>query len=120
MDKKKIKKLITETKSSILRDLTKIIGTDGEIYKDIASDLKTLDIVLAELSKSDWVSVEDELPPYCKNVLVIAGNYNVATYVTCRVRSHRSNELDKNNFIKQFPFIGMDITHWKSIEKLEE
>ena len=107
MDKKKIKELIEKAIFCM---------NEGAIY----TSETTLNEALKELSKSDWVSVEDELPPYCKNVLVIAGNYNVATYVTCRVRSHRSNELDKNNFIKQFPFMGMDITHWKHIEKLGE
>lgn len=107
MDKKKIKELIEKAIFYM---------NEGAIY----TSETTLNEALKELSKSDWISVEDELPPYCKNVLVIAGNYNVATYVTCRVRSHRSNELDKNNFIKQFPFMGMDITHWKHIEKLGE
>lgn len=109
MNKRKVKELIEKA----IQDLS---ATDmGILYTQ-----STLQQALEELSKSDWISVEDELPPYCKNVLVIAGNTNVAVYMTCRVRSHKGNELDKNNFIKQFPFMGIDITHWKHIEKLGE
>lgn len=65
MDKKKVEELIEKT----IR-FTKVTDDDyiqGNVKSHI---INTLQVALKEISKSDWVSVEDELPPYDKVVWV--------------------------------------------------
>lgn len=66
MDKKKVEELIEKT----IR-FTKVTDDDyiqGNVKSHI---INTLQVALKEISKSDWVSVEDELPPYDKVVWVM-------------------------------------------------
>ena len=75
-----------------------------------------------ELSKSDWVSVEDGLPEYGENVLAISkdGDMNVS-YRRKIPRDKISREvMDDNGFILNFNLCCSTITHWKPIEKLED
>lgn len=73
---------------------------------------------IKELSKSDWISVEDSLPEYNERVLV-RYKYCKELYYTI---SYRMNDVrirkHNNGFIH--PIDGFPITHWKPIEKLEE
>lgn len=65
MDKKKVEELIEKT----IR-FTKVTDDDyiqGNVKSHI---INTLQVALKELSRSDWVSVEDELPPYGEEVFV--------------------------------------------------
>lgn len=66
MDKKKVEKLIEKT----IR-FTKVTDDDyiqGNVKSYI---LNTLQVVLKEISKSDWVSVEDRLPPVDKEAVIL-------------------------------------------------
>lgn len=64
MDKKKVKELIEEAKHlAILRKYE-----NRQTY--LNNCICCLKEALEELSKSDWVSVEDGLPPYDESVLV--------------------------------------------------
>ena len=116
MDKKKVKELIEEAKHlAILRK-----------YENRLTYLNNciccLKEALEELSKSDWVSVEDGLPEYGENVLAISkdGDMNVS-YRRKIPRDKISREvMDDNGFILNFNLCCSTITHWKPIEKLEE
>lgn len=64
MDKKKVTELIQEAKHlAILRKYE-----NRQTY--LNNCICRLEEALKELNKSDWVSVEDELPPYNENVEV--------------------------------------------------
>lgn len=104
---------INKAKKLIEKAIKELSATD----MGIIVTQSTLEKAIEELNKSDWVSVEDELPPYCKNVLVIPNGDKANPYVTARVRSHNSYELDANGFIKMMPFLTLPITHWKYIDK---
>ena len=58
MDKKKVKELIEQAISW---------SRQANQYSVISN----LEVALKELNKSDWVSVEDELPPVDKEVIVL-------------------------------------------------
>lgn len=111
MDKKKVKELIEEAKHlAILRK-----------YENRLTYLNNciccLKEALEELSKSDWVSVADELPPYEEDVLVCNKNEPDEIWF-----SHRTKEswveTDKNGFTK--PLNCFPITHFRKIDKLED
>lgn len=71
---------------------------------------------LEELSKSDWVSVEDGLPPYDESVLVTNKETPKIVLKTSRTKCKGWN-TDENGFLCAIAF---NITHWKPIEKLED
>lgn len=71
---------------------------------------------LIELSKSDWISVEDRLPEYDELVLVYS-KYKELYWISHRMKDVRIRK-DNNGFIH--PIDEFPITHWKPIEKLEE
>lgn len=109
MDKKKVKELIEQA----------IIWSRQANQYSVISNLEE---ALKELNKSDWVSVEDGLPPYGENVLAISkdGYINVS-YRRKIPRDKISREvMDDNGFILNFNLHCSTITHWKPIEKLEE
>ncbi len=65
MDKKKVKELIEKTIC-----FTKVTD-DNYIQVNVKSHIiNTLQVALKELSRSDWVSVEDGLPEYGEEVWV--------------------------------------------------
>lgn len=101
MDKKKIKELIEKAIFYM---------NEGAIY---TSEI-TLNEALKELSKSDWISVEDELPPYGESVLTTNENDPDVVIKTSRKECEGCN-IDKNGFLDYF-----EVTHWKHIEKLGE
>lgn len=114
MDKKKVEELIEKT----IR-FTKVTDDDyiqGNVKSHI---INTLQVALKEISKSDWVSVEDELPPYDKVVWVTSkmSPDNVLKYR--RVES-TTVPKDDNDFIILWEGRMARITHWKPIDKLED
>lgn len=114
MDKKKVKELIEKT----IR-FTKVIDDDyiqGNVKSHI---INTLQVALEELSKSDWVSVEDELPPYDKVVWVTSKMSPDNVFKNKRVEC-ATVPKDSNGFIILWKGRMASITHWKPIEKLEE
>lgn len=114
MDKKKVEELIEKT----IR-FTKVTDDDyiqGNVKSHI---INTLQVALKEISKSDWVSVEDELPPYDKVVWVTSKMSPDNVFKNRRVES-TTVPKDGNDFIILWEGRMNRITHWKPIEKLEE
>lgn len=110
MDKKKVIELIKKgisywNRSSYITS-----------YEDDAKEC--FNEAIKELSKSDWISVEDRLPEYNERVLV-RYKYGKETYtiISYRMKDERIRKYN-NGFIH--PIDGFPITHWKPIEKLEE
>lgn len=114
MDKKKIEELIEKT----IR-FTKVTDDDyiqGNVKSHI---INTLQVALKEISKSDWVSVEDELPPYDKVVWVTSKMSPDNVFKNRRVES-TTVPKDDNDFIILWEGRMARITHWKPIDKLED
>lgn len=110
MDKKKVKELIEKT----IR-FTKATDDDyiqGNVKSHI---INTLQVALQELSKSDWVSVEDELPEYGEKVFAYDKEMKDYPFVTMRYNGGKEKLIDTNGFRS-----GLHVTHWKPIEKLED
>lgn len=113
MDKKKVKELIEEAKHlAILRKYE-----NRQTY--LNNCICCLKEALEELSKSDWVSVEDELPPYDKVVWVTSKMSPDNVFKNKRVEC-ATVPKDSNGFIILWKGRMASITHWKPIEKLEE
>ncbi len=108
MDKKKVIKLIKKGISYWNR------STYITSYEDDAKEC--FNEAIKELSKPDWISVEDRLPEYGEKVWVYS-KYKGLYWI-----SHRMKDVcikkDNNGFIR--PLKDCAITHWKPIEKLEE
>lgn len=114
MDKKKVEELIEKT----IR-FTKVTDDDyiqGNVKSHI---INTLQVALKEISKSDWVSVEDELPPYDKVVWVTSKMSPDNVFKNRRVEC-TTVPKDDNDFIILWKGRMARITHWKPIDKLEE
>nr|DAU24862.1 MAG TPA: Protein of unknown function (DUF551) [Caudoviricetes sp.] len=106
MDKKKVEELIEQA----------IIWSR---YANQHSVISNLEEALKELNKSDWVSVEDELPPYDKVVWVTSKMSPDNVFKNRRVES-TTVPKDGNDFIILWEGRMARITHWKPIDKLEE
>lgn len=106
MDKKKVKELIEQA----------IIWSR---YANQHSVISNLEETLKELNKPDWVSVEDELPPYDKVVWVTSKMSPDNVFKNRRVES-TTVPKDGNDFIILWEGRMARITHWKPIDKLEE
>jgi hypothetical protein len=106
MDKKKVKELIEQA----------IIWSRQANQYSVISNLEE---ALKELNKSDWVSVEDELPPYDKVVWVTSKMSPDNVFKNKRVEC-ATVPKDSNGFIILWKGRMASITHWKPIEKLEE
>lgn len=108
MDKKKIKELIEEAKHlAILRKYE-----NRQTY--LNNCICCLKEALEELSKSDWVSVEDGLPP--KNVVVrVCNKQNPNDLVLAYRTSKETMKIVYPNNVAMYT-----ITHWCKIEKLED
>ena len=106
MDKKKVKELIEQA----------IIWSRQANQYSVISNLEE---ALKELNKSDWVSVEDELPPYDKVVWVTSKMSPDNVFKNRRVECATVTK-DSNGFIILWKGRMASITHWKPIEKLEE
>ena len=106
MDKKKVEELIEQA----------IIWSR---YANQHSVISNLEEALKELNKPDWVSVEDELPPYDKVVWVTSKMSPDNVFKNRRVES-TTVPKDGNDFIILWEGRMNRITHWKPIDKLEE
>lgn len=106
MDKKKVEELIEQA----------IIWSR---YANQHSVISNLEEALKELNKPDWVSVEDELPPYDKVVWVTSKMSPDNVFKNRRVES-TTVPKDGNDFIILWEWRMARITHWKPIDKLEE
>ena len=106
MDKKKVKELLEQA----------IIWSRQANQYSVISNLEE---ALKELNKSDWVSVEDELPPYDKVVWVTSKMSPDNVFKNKRVEC-ATVPKDSNGFIILWKGRMASITHWKPIEKLEE
>lgn len=106
MDKKKVTELIEQA----------IIWSRQANQYSVISNLEE---ALKELNKSDWVSVEDELPPYDKVVWVTSKMSPDNVFKNKRVEC-ATVPKDSNGFIILWKGRMASITHWKPIEKLEE
>lgn len=106
MNKKKVEELIEQA----------IIWSR---YANQHSVISNLEEALKELNKPDWVSVEDELPPYDKVVWVTSKMSPDNVFKNRRVES-TTVPKDGNDFIILWEGRMARITHWKPIDKLEE
>ena len=113
MDKKKVKELIEEAKHlAILRKYE-----NRQTY--LNNCICCLKEALEELSKSDWVSVEDGLPPYGEEVFVTSKMAPDNVFKNRRVEC-TTVPKDGNDFIILWEGRMVRITHWKPIKKLGE
>ena len=120
MDKKKVK-IHVEDAIAFLDKLSNYVnGYNNNTY--LHNAIKALDMAKAELSKSDWISVEDRLPEFGKKVYVrsVRSPNLIQTYrEDFDVDDGKLHPFrDKNKFVLEQGIYG-NITHWKSIE-LEE
>lgn len=108
MEKKKVKAMIEDAISR----LAILHADEGDSYEHIN---KILENALEELSKPDWISVKDKLPPYEKSVLVCNESDPDDIYF-----SHRSCNpvviTDSDGWCNYFVF---PITHWLEVENLD-
>lgn len=111
MDKKKIKEHIQ--RALVWIDPMTTESANYETAIEMAT--KNLEFAMEELSKSDWVSVEDGLPEYCEKVFAYDKEMQDYPFVTLRYKAGKKKLIDKNGFRS-----GLHVTHWKPIEKLEE
>ena len=116
MDKKKVKELIQEVICNNIDSLE--FGSDKH-NAPLRKANGLLHDALIELGKSDWVSVEDELPPYDKVVWVTSKMSPDNVFKNRRVES-TTVPKDGNDFIILWEGRMVRITHWKPIDKLEE
>lgn len=105
MDKKKVEELIEQA----------IIWSR---YANQHSVISNLEEALKELNKPDWVSVEDELPPYYEAVLVCHKDFPCNVRIANRVAGERNSFIDSNGFTHDE--FDLPVSHWKHIEKLED
>lgn len=113
MDKIKVKELIQEV---IRNNIDSLEFESDKHNAPLRKANSLLHDALIELGKSDWVSVEDGLPPYDESVLVTNKETPKIVLKTSRTKCKGWN-TDKNGFLCAVAF---NITHWKPIEKLEE
>lgn len=119
MDKKKVK-IHVEDAIAFLDKLSNYVnGYNNNVY--LCNAIKALDMAKAELSKSDWVSVEDRLPEFGERVCVRMVDINdFITYSISRRKDDGESLYTKDYHKFIIPNMGYKVTHWKPIEKLEE
>lgn len=111
MDKKKVKELIK--KGMLYQSKSSHVSS----YKEKAKNC--FEEALNELQKSDWISIEEDLPPYDKVVWVTSKMSPDNVFKNRRVEC-TTVPKDSNDFIILWKGRMVRITHWKPIEKLEE
>ncbi len=114
MDKKKVIELIKKgisywNRSSYITS-----------YEDDAREC--FNEAIKEISKSDWISVEERLPEFGENVVArTKGGYMNVSYRRKIPRDRISKEImDDNGFILNFNLHSEKIAYWHKIDKLEE
>ncbi len=122
MDKKKVK----EKLDKIQRTLDSLRGYNDRINKLVLILDDCIKDALKELSKSDWISVEDRLPLYDEKVFVCNKRHPNDVWKSFRLEKkgtdvisvNLNKTLDVNGFVIHKG--NIPITHWRRIEKLEE
>lgn len=123
MDKKKVKELIQE----VIRNNVDSLEFGNDKHNAPLRKANTLlHDALIELSKSDWISVEDRLPLYDEKVFVcnkrhpndIWKSFRLEKKGTDVISVNLNKTLDVNGFVIHKG--NIPITHWRRIEKLEE
>lgn len=109
MDKKKVKEYIKKAIDCIITEKDPVNAIDALIEAD------------RELSKSDWVSVENGLPEYMEKVWVTDKEHRDFVWKSHRENGDSPKILDDNGFPSwQHYYPYYNITHWRKIDKLEE
>ena len=109
MDKKKVKEYIKKAIDCIITEKGPVNAIDALIEAD------------RELSKSDWVSVENGLPEYMEKVWVTDKEHRDFVWISHRENGDTPKRLDDNGFPAwQHHYPYYHITHWRKIDKLEE
>lgn len=109
MDKKKVKEYIKKAIDCIITEKDPVNAIDALIEAD------------RELSKSDWVSVENGLPEYMEKVWVTDKEHRDFVWISHRENGDTPKRLDNNSFPAwQHHYPYYPITHWRKIDKLEE
>ena len=117
MDKKKVIELIQ--RALVWIDPMTTESANYEMAIEMAA--KNLEFAMEELSKSDWVSVEDELPKYMEQVWVTDKEHRDFVWKSHRENGDTPKRLDDNGFPAwQHHYPYYNITHWRKIDKLEE
>lgn len=117
MDKKKVEELIEQIQKYC--DQAYSPNWQPKSFEEFVKLGNICREAIKELSKSDWVSVEDELPPYDKVVWVTSKMSPDNVFKNKRVEC-ATVPKDSNGFIILWKGRMASITHWKPIEKLEE
>lgn len=116
MDKKKVTELIFKAHHYIEEVFHRQADNNNAIdAMSLANASVILLTAISELSKSDWVSVEDGLPPYNENVEVCSKVKPTEVWI-----DSRDKYIDVGNSFRYNKLYGNIITHWKPIDKLEE
>lgn len=109
MDKKKVKQYIKKAIDCIITEKDHVNAIDALIEAD------------RELSKSDWVSVENGLPEYMEKVWVTDKEHRDFVWISHRENGDIPKRLDDNGFPAwQHHYPYYHITHWRKIDKLED
>ena len=119
MDKKKVKELMEQ----ILKYCDQCYNPNWQ-PKSFEEFVKLGNIcreAIKELSKSDWVSVENGLPEYMEKVWVTDKEHRDFVWISHRENGDTPKRLDDNGFPAwQHHYPYYHITHWRKIDKLEE
>lgn len=110
MDKKKVIELIKEARH--LAFLRKCENRQAYLNNCI----RCLKEALEELSKSDWISVDERLPEFDEDVWIRSKKSpkNVGT-------AYRHKECEGGYGSDKYGFPSeLEVTHWRKIDKLEE
>lgn len=113
MDKKKVKELIEQIQKYC--DQAYSPNWQPKSFEEFVKLGNICREAIKELSKSDWVSVEDGLPPYNENVEVCSKVKPTEVWI-----DSRDKYINVGNSFRYNKLYGNIITHWKPIEKLEE
>lgn len=123
MDKKKVKELIQE----VIRNNVDSLEFGNDRHNAPLRKANTLlHDALIELSKSEWISVEDRLPLCDEKVFVCNKRHPNDVWKSFRLEKkgtdvisvNLNKTLDVNGFVIHKG--NIHITHWRRIEKLEE
>lgn len=117
MDKKKVKELIEQIQKYC--DQAYSPNWKPKSFEEFVKLGNICREAIKEIDKSDWVSVEDELPPYGEEVFVTSKMDPDNVFKNRRVEC-TTVPKDGNDFIILWEGRMVRITHWKPIEKLED
>ena len=113
MDKKKVKELVEQIQKYC--DQAYSPNWQPKSFKEFIKLGNICREAIKEINKSDWVSVEDGLPPYNENVEVCSKVKPTEVWI-----DSRDKYIDVGNSFRYNMLYGNIITHWKPIEMLED